>query len=154
MMYATVLWAHSWVRWVILLSGLVVWFRAIGSATARRPWTSTDELWGLLFIISLDVQLLLGVVLYAFLSPFTAAAFLNFGEAMGNSSLRFWAVEHPFGMLIAIALAHVGRAKARRASPDTRRHRLVTIFVGLALVIAIASIPWPFTPVARGLVRF
>ena len=27
-------------------------------------------------------------------------------------------------------------------------------FVGLALVSAIASIPWPFMPVARGLVRF
>ena len=36
MMYATVLWAHSWVRWVILLSGLVVWFRAIGSATRQN----------------------------------------------------------------------------------------------------------------------
>lgn len=154
MMYPTVLWAHSWVRWVILLSGLVVWFRAIGGATARRPWTSTDELWGMVFIIGLDLQLLLGVVLYAFLSPFTTAAFLDFGQAMSNSSLRFWAVEHPFGMVVAIALAHVGRAKAKRASPDTRRHRLVSIFVGLALVIAIASIPWPFMPVARGLVRF
>lgn len=154
MMYATVLWAHSWVRWVILLSGLVVWFRSIANATGRRPWTSTDELWGMVFIIFLDLQLVLGVALYAFLSPFTAAAFLDFGQAMSNSSLRFWAVEHPFGMLVAIALAHVGRVKARRAVPDARRHRLVTIFVGLALVITIASIPWPFTPVARAFLRF
>ena len=65
MMYATVLWAHSWVRWVILLSGLVVWFRSIANATGRRPWTSTDELWGMVFIIFLDLQLVLGVALYA-----------------------------------------------------------------------------------------
>jgi hypothetical protein len=154
MIYASALWIHSWLRWAVLITGLVAWFRAIGSGTAKRPWTATDELWGMLFIISLDLQLLVGLALYAFLSPFTAAAFLNFGEAMGNTTLRFWAVEHIFGMVVAIALAHVGRAKARRATPDARRHRLTLIFVGLALVIIIISIPWPGMPVSRGLVRF
>ena len=140
----------------MLLTGAVAWFRAIGGGTARRRWTPTDELWGLLFTISLDMQLLVGLVLYLFLSPFTKIAFQDFGGAMASSSLRFWAVEHIAGMVIGIALAHIGRVRIRKAANDARRHRLATIYFGLALVAICAAIPWPFTglPVQRPLLRF
>ena len=36
-------------RWAVLFTGVVAWFRAIGGKTAKRPWTPKDELWGLLF---------------------------------------------------------------------------------------------------------
>jgi len=152
-MYSSALWLHSLLRWAVLLAGAVAWFRSIGGRTAKRPWTGTDELWGTLFTISLDIQLLVGLVLYIFLSPFTKIAFQDFGGAMANGSLRFWAVEHIIGMIIGIALVHVGRVKIRKTADDVRRHRLATIFFGLALVIIIASIPWPGMPVARPLFR-
>ncbi len=98
--------------------------------------------------------MLVGLVLYIFLSPFTKIAFQDFGGAMANSSLRFWAVEHIAGMIIGIALAHVGRVKIRKAANDARRHRLAIIFFGLALVAIFASIPWPGMSVARPLFRF
>ena len=123
-------------------------------ASSKRSWTAKDELWGFLFTISLDIQMLVGLVLYIFLSPFTKIAFQDFGGAMANSSLRFWAVEHIAGMIIGIALAHVGRVKIRKAANDARRHRLAIIFFGLALVAIFASIPWPGMSVARPLFRF
>jgi hypothetical protein len=153
-MYASVLWLHSLLRWAVLLAGAVAWFRSIGGGTAKRPWTAKDELWGFLFTVSLDTQLLVGLVLYVFLSPFTKIAFQDFGGAMANASLRFWAVEHLAGMIIGLALAHVGRVKMRKAANDARRHRLATIYFGLALVAICASIPWPGLPVGRPLFRF
>jgi len=152
-MYSSALWLHSLLRWAVLLTGAIAWFRAIGGGTARRPWTAKDELWGLLFTISLDMQLLVGLVLYLFLSPFTKIAFQDFGGAMASSSLRFWAVEHIAGMVIGIALAHIGRVRIRKAANDARRHRLATIYFGLALVAICAAIPWPGLPVARPLYR-
>ena len=137
----------------MLLTGAVAWFRSIGGRTAKRPWAAIDDLWGLLFTISLDTQLLVGLVLYFVLSPFTKIAFQDFGAAMANSSLRFWAVEHLAGMIIGIALAHVGRVKIRKAPTDARKHRLATIYFGLALVVVSASIPWPGMPVGRPLLR-
>jgi hypothetical protein len=98
--------------------------------------------------------MLLGLVLYFILSPFTKIAFQDFGGAMADSSLRFWAVEHLAGMIIGIALAHVGRAKIRKAPNDARRHRLAVIYFGLALVVICASIPWPGLAVGRPLFRF
>jgi cytochrome c oxidase assembly factor CtaG len=152
-MYSSALWLHSLLRWAVLLAGGIAWFRSIGGRTAKRPWTAQDELWGLIFTISLDTQMLVGLALYIFLSPFTRIAFQDFGGAMANASLRFWAVEHIAGMIIAVALAHVGRVKIRKADTDARRHRLATIYFGLSLVAICAAIPWPGLPVARPLFR-
>lgn len=153
-MYSSALWLHSLLRWAVLVAGAVAWFRAIGGGTAKRPWTPKDELWSVLFTIALDTQLLVGLVLYVALSPFTAIAFQDFGAAMANPSLRFWAVEHITGMLIGIALAHVGRVKMKKADNDARRHRLATIYFGLALIATCVSIPWPGMAVSRPLLRF
>jgi hypothetical protein len=62
-------------------------------------------------------------------------------------------IEHPFGMLIAIALLHVGRSRARKAD-SLRRHKVSAIFYGLALAAIVASIPWPGTPNGRPLLRW
>ena len=152
-MYQSALVFHSLLRWVVLLTGLVAWFRAVGGNTARRPWTAKDELWSFVFSIALDVQFLLGLALYLFLSPLTSVAFANFGAAMATPVLRFWAVEHIAGMVIAIGFVHMGRLKIRKAADDRRRHRLALIYFGLGLVITVVSIPWPGMPVARPLFR-
>ena len=151
MLYSSALWLHSLLRWAVLLTGLVAWFRSIAGATAKRPWGPKDELWGLLFTVTLDLQFLVGLALYIFISPITKAAFQNFSVVMSEPIYRYWAVEHIAGMLIAIALAHVGRVRVRKATGDVRRHRLVMIFFGLALVIIVSSIPWPWFRIGRPL---
>ena len=145
-MYDFALWLHSLLRWAVLVTGLVAWFRAIGGKTANRPWTPQDDLWGLLLTMSADLQLLIGIVLYAFLSPITKMAFANFGTAMGISTTRFFAVEHPTAMIIAIALIHVARVKIRKTPDPLRKHRTAMIFFGIAMILVIISIPWPFLP--------
>ena len=142
---------------MVLLAGLVAVARGIAGWRSGRPWTLSDDRAGWWFLTSLDVQMLLGLLLYFVLSPITSAALQDFGAAMGNSALRFWSVEHVFGMGIAIVLAHIGRARIRRAGKegnDTRRHRLAVVFFMLALIAIIASIPWPGTPNGRPLGRW
>jgi hypothetical protein len=151
MAYLTILAVHSWVRWLVLLPGLLAFVRAVrGRGSA---WTATDDRVGFWFVMLLDLQVLIGLVLYVWLSPITHEALRDFGAAMKSSSLRFWAVEHGFGMLIGLALAHVGRVRIRKADVS-RRHKLAAIFFGLALVAILASIPWPGTPNARPLLRW
>lgn len=151
-MYSLILLLHSWLRWAVLLAGFVVVARAL--ARGGRPWTPTDERVGSWFVITLDLQLLLGALLYFALSPITRQAFDDFGAAMRTSGIRFWAVEHLLGMVIAIALAHVGKSRIRKAATDARRHRLALIFFGLALLAVLVSIPWPAMPNGRPLFRW
>lgn len=153
-MYATLLTLHSLVRWIVLLAALVALVRAISGWTGARPWTPADERIGKQFTISFDIQFLIGLILYAAVSPITTAAFNNFGAAMGDTVQRFWAVEHIFGMFVALALAHVGRARARKQTSGVAKHKTTAIFFGLSLLIMLATIPWPFMTVARPLIRY
>jgi hypothetical protein len=151
MLYLTILTLHSWVRWAVVLAGLAAFVRSVGAG--RRQWTPMDDRAGFWFTMLLDVQMLIGLLLYVWLSPVTHEAFRDVGAAMKSSGLRFWAVEHIFGMLVALALAHVGRVRIRKADL-ARRHKVAAIFFGIALVAILASIPWPGTPNGRPLLRW
>ena len=87
------------------------------------------------------------------MSPITKEALRNFGAAMDNAGLRFWAVEHVFGMVVAIALAHAGRARTKKLRDDAARHKVAAICFVLALVAILVSIPWPGMPNGRPLWR-
>jgi hypothetical protein len=150
-MYPVILTAHSWLRWAILLFAVVATLRAITGWQNRRSWTAADDRAGLLLVIAVDLQVLLGLLLYFVYSPYTALALDDFGNAMRTPALRFWAVEHVFGALTGIALVHVGRVRGRKSSDSLRRHRTTAIFFALALIAILAAIPWPGTPNARPL---
>jgi hypothetical protein len=152
MLYAIVLIIHSYLRWFVLLAGLVAVGRAAAGAAGRKPWTPADDRAGFWFVMALDLQLLLGLLLYLFLSPITHEIFGAFGAAMRDPSRRFWAVEHVAGMIAGLALAHVGRVRTRKTD-SLRRHKVAAIFFGLALALILASIPWPGTPAGRPLFR-
>ena len=150
-MYSLVLNVHSWMRWVVIATCLWTILRA--AMAGGRPWTPADARASRLFMITLDIQVLLGLLLYGVLSPFTRQAFSDMGTAMKVSALRFFLVEHLFGMLIAVALTHIGIARIRRASGDQRRHKTALVFFSLALLAIFASIPWPGMPAGRPLFR-
>src|SRR5204862_5721089 len=121
-MYSLVLLLHSWLRWAVLVAGVYATFAAAADSTGVRA-ARTDRA-GLAFVTLVDIQLLLGLILYLVLSPFTKEALANFGAAMHNSGLRFWAVEHSMTMLLAVILVHVGRVLARKAkTPASQRIR-------------------------------
>ena len=152
-MYDLLLFAHSWLRWLVLLAGLAAIVRAVVGVNTRRPWTPLDDRSGMWFTASLDLQLLIGLVLYAFLSPVTQSAFVDMAAAMRAAPVRFFAVEHPVGMIAAIALAHIGRVRIRKAADSESRHKQALVFFGLALLVLLLSMPWPIGPGARSLFR-
>ena len=152
-MYDLLLFAHSWLRWLVLLAVLMAVARAAGGVSTRRPWTPVDDRAGMWMTASLDLQMLIGIVLYGFLSPVTKSAFVDMAAAMRAAPIRFFLVEHPVGMIVAIALAHVGRVRVRKAATSEAKHKTALIFFGLALVVLLLSIPWPIGPGARSLFR-
>jgi hypothetical protein len=153
-MYTAFLVLHSALRWVAILLGLWAVAGAVGGANARRDWTPADDARGRWFVMSLDVQLLIGLALYLGLGPYFTLGINDVAGTMRSPQIRFFFVEHPFGMLVAIALAHVGRVKSRRAPDALRRHKSAAAFFGLALLVILLSTPWPFSPGARALFRW
>jgi hypothetical protein len=151
MLYSVVLTIHSIVRWLIIFAGLFVLIRALTGISFKRGWMAMDNRAGLWFVSLLDVQLLLGIVLYFFLSPTTTAALQNFSAAMANGTARFFSIEHVTLMVIAVAVAHVGRALSRKGVTEIQKHRRALIWYALSLLIILAAIPWPFLSYGRPL---
>jgi hypothetical protein len=65
---------------------------------------------------------------------------------MQNRVARFWTVEHLFSMLLAVALVHIGVARARKGKGG------VAVLYLLALLAILVGIPWPFLPYGRPLI--
>jgi len=141
-MYTGFLHLHNTLRWLLLLTILITLAKYLSGWFADKPWTKTDNLLGIIFTSLMDIQLLTGLVLYFFLSPVTKLAFADFGAAMKDSGLRFYAVEHFSLMLIAVVLVHIGRAKSKKIKVDRRKFKTAAIFFLIALVIILGAIPW------------
>lgn len=134
---------HSILRWGVLLFGLWAVFAALSGVFSKRNYTANDNRAGLLFMIFCDIQLLLGLFLY-----FNGAWFnmirSNMKDVMKDAPSRFFAMEHVLMMLIAWLLVHVGRSMAKRPGTDLQKHKRSLIWFGIALIIILAMIPWPF----------
>lgn len=135
-----------------MLFGLFTVLNAVSGIVKKRIFTESDNKSNLLFMICCDIQLLLGLVLY-----FGGEWFNNmkrFGEIKSDAALRFFSLEHAAMMLLAWVLVHVGRTAVKKAPTDAAKHKRMLLFFGIAFVLILASIPWPFREaIARPWVR-
>jgi hypothetical protein len=149
-LYTALLHVHSVGRWVILL---LLIFAILNSLIAgKRPYIRTDNRLGLLLTITADIMFLVGAYLwYAGAWGYkTIQNMGSMGAVMKDSVARFYVVEHLLGMLIAIILIHIGKAQGRKRISDKAKHRRTMIFYLVALLIILASIPWPFREIGTG----
>lgn len=148
-MYTFVLAIHNIMRWVVVILAIVALVRAYWGWFGKRDWTPSDRKAGMFFSISLDVQLLLGLILYFGLSPITRSAIQNLGAAMSNADLRFFALEHFFIMVVAVILVHIGTITSRKAVETVSKHRRAAVWFTLAVLAIIFGMPWvrPLLPV-------
>ena len=149
-MYSIVLLIHSWFRWLTLIA-------IVGAvANAYRPLVNRElpgRAWDKFAMTTLDIQVFLGFWLYFGLSPFTVESFNNLSQTMKTPGLRFFAIEHIFGMLVAMGLIRAGRVMAMNAkTPESARKKRI-IFFTLGLLAMLATIPWPGLVYGRPLFR-
>ena len=141
---------HSILRWAVLLLGLWAVLSALSAVMSKREYRSGDNKISLFFMISCDLQLLLGLILY-FTGLWFEKVKTGMGAVMKDPAERFFAVEHALMMIIAWLLVHVGRSMVKRADNDAQKHKRTLIYFGIAMLIILAMIPWPFR--ASGIAR-
>ena len=148
-MYQIVLSLHNAWRWVVVLIIVIAIVQFLMGWLQRKNWTPSDRRTLMLYTTVLDIQLILGFLLFFVLSPVTTSAFSNFGEAMRNSGQRFFLVEHTVMMLIAVIVAHVSTVMVRRSSSDVGKFRIAAIGAIVATIAILAGMPWmrPLIPV-------
>ena len=142
-MYTGLLHLHSVLRWIILLLLVIAILRHLTGMMSKRPINAGDRKIDLFLMISAHITLVIGLYQWI-VGGFGLKSFQNngFSAVMHDDKLRFWAVEHIFGMLLAIVLITVGRGAVKR-SADAGVHKKAFWFFLLALIIILATVPWP-----------
>ncbi len=134
---------HHYLFFVVMVLGIFAIVKAVMGMSSKTAYTEGDRKTGLFFLISCHIQLLIGLVLYFFFSPFGLKAFQEFGSAvMKMKDYRSIAVEHISTNIIAIILITIGYSKNKRLTDSAQRHKNVLIFFGLGIVLLISRIPW------------
>jgi hypothetical protein len=146
-LYDVLLTIHSAGRWVVLLLLLLAIFNHM--AAGNRPYGTGDRKLSLFLMIAADLMLLVGIIQWFTSSNWGYSQIKAAGMqgVMQNSVTRFFTIEHMVGMILAIALIHIGKAQGKKNMADRAKHRRTMIFYFLALLIMVASIPWPFREV-------
>jgi hypothetical protein len=140
----TLLIIHSLLRWVVILTGFWAVIKSFSGLTQKRVYTAADGKSNLFFMISCDLQLVIGLLLY-FVNGWAANwTNGNLHAVMNNQAERFFTVEHESMMIIAWLLVHIGRVVVKKGKTDRTKFSKSLIYFGVALLLILLAIPWPF----------
>lgn len=132
---------HSFLRWVALLAIIISLIKSFDGMKRKVAFSPSDDRWSLITLIVFHTQLILGFALY-----FMGGWYKGLGN-MGDELVRFFSLEHMFGMVVAIALVTIGRVSAKKAVDDRVKHKRHFWYFLIALLIVLVTIPWPFRAV-------
>ncbi|HEX8231439.1 MAG TPA: hypothetical protein VF826_19330 [Chloroflexia bacterium] len=126
---------HSIFRWVVLLMAVLAIAAAVMSATGARRWGVLGDKSSIYFTIAMDIQLLIGALVWVLERRWE-----------GDAALGWF---HPLAMLGAVALAHIGRARADRDrnATSSEKGRQAALFFVASLVVVLIAIPFASWPV-------
>jgi hypothetical protein len=144
-MYTGLVHLHNFFRWVVLVLLIVAIIRHLTGMRGTKAITGGDKKTDLFLMIATHIQLLLGIIIW-FIGDWGYQVVKNsagMGEVMKNSTMRFWVIEHPVGMLVATVLITIGRGVSKKALPDAVKHKRAFWLFLIAMIIIIASVPWP-----------
>lgn len=125
--------AHSGWRYIALLVLVIAILKYLIGWLQGGKWSNLDRQIGLITTIGVDIQVLLGIVLWA----------LRVMEVPERMNAITAYMEHPVTMLIAVVVMHVGWARVRKTAGDTDKFRIAAltfIVTGLLVALGVARI--------------
>lgn len=132
---------HSYLRWLVLLAGVLAIVKMTRGYSSGSTYGPTDRRYSAIFVGLFDLQFLIGLILYG-VSPLTRGAMQNMATAMQDPHTRFFVAEHPMMMFVALCVAHGASIWSRKATVDKTKFMRASLGFSLALGLVLAGIPW------------
>lgn len=147
-MFPEFLYLHSMLRWLLLAVLIYVVIASILGWKQNKTYTKGHGKLVFYAVLLTHLQLIVGLVLY-FLNNWHLKL-ADLGETMGQSVNRFYVVEHLLGMLVAVVLITIGSSRSKKVADDAGKYKVIAIMFGIALLLILLSIPWPFREAGMG----
>ena len=136
---------HNLLRWVILVLLLLSIIKAFAGFTGKKTFKAGDKKTWLFTMIAAHTTLLLGLYQVAFGRYGFISTTLPEGiSVMKDKFYRFYLVEHPVMMILAIVFITLGYGMSKKVVPDEVKYKKAFIFFMIALLLILAGIPWQF----------
>lgn len=127
---------HNLNRYIIIVLAVLLIYRLVRGWLGAEGWADKARKLSLFYTIALDTQLLMGFAMYFVTSGITKVALSDMGATMSNAILRFFALEHPFYMILSIVFAHIGSSAVKKEGmEDAAKIKRALIFIGLSLLM-------------------
>lgn len=149
LMFSILLFFHSIFRWLVLISLSLTIYSSATSLVTKSLFTKKDDQYRHWTATIIHIQFMPGMVMY-FKSP-AVARFKTIGiaTARGITESTFFGVIHISMMITAVILVTLGSAFAKRYQEDKKKFSIMLLCFSIALLIILAAIPWPFSPMAQ-----
>lgn len=132
---------------ILLLASI---FKALAGLSGKKTLTAGDKKVWLFTMITAHTTLLIGLILL-FVGRISFTKVPEGVSVMKDATYRFFLVEHPLMMLIAIVFITIGRGQAKKSIPDAIKFKKAFWFFVIALILILAAIPWPAREIGRPL---
>jgi len=136
---------HNLMRWIILILLIVSIVKSYAGWQQKKLFTPGDKKVWLFTMISAHVTLLIG--LYQLFFGRYGIVSQGIPEGVGlmkDKFYRFFLIEHPTGMIIAIILITLGHGMAKKAVSDEIKFKKAFWYFTIALLVILITVPWPF----------
>jgi len=124
--------AHSGWRYLVIAFLVVALVKYLIGLAAKQEWKGLDEFLGRYTPIVLDIQWLLGVILWIV-------------QQRWNGAVPLASFEHPVTMTLALVAGHIGWSRARKATTSAAKFRAATVgflLAGLLVALGVARITY------------
>lgn len=145
MTYSYLLLAHSYFRWMALLVLIAFYILVWIGKRKGLLLTSAAYSWMLLGVLLLDVQWLLGLLLYS-QSPLALAFWSDIRLGISDRQIRFFGLEHFTMMQLGLLLINIYVVRCRRLIGTNAAYMYLLKRLHWVMLILLSSIPWSFSP--------
>jgi hypothetical protein len=136
---------HNLLRWIILVLLLLSILKSYTGMTTKKAFEASDKKIWLFTMIAAHITLLLGLYqwmlgrygIFSYVKPEGISM-------MKDPYLRFFQMEHPVSMILAILMITLGYGMAKKNVDDQTKYKKAFRYFMLALVLILAAVPWPF----------
>ena len=133
-LYAVLLTLHNINRWLVLLAGLWAILQNVSGLGGQRPFTPAERRPIAMFMGTLHLQVVLGLLLFAFMGMQKIPVF-----AGARPSFQW---EHLGLGLLAAVFGTLASVQSRKATTDQAKARAAVLWSALALLTVLLAIPW------------
>lgn len=136
---------HNFLRWVVLILLLLSIYKSYSGWAGKKNFTASDKKIWLFTMIASHITLLLGIYQWI-LGRYGILSYVKpeGSSVMKDPFLRFFQVEHPISMLLAILFITLGHGMSKKQIDDEVKFKNALRYFILALILILAAVPWPF----------